>query len=62
LATTSHICQHNYTSILLNFVSFKIAIRGLKIRVSVLLAILQLTMLGTVIAQFPIKIWLALSS
>jgi len=38
-----------------NFVSFQIAVRGLKIRVSDLLAILRLTMLGAVIARFPDK-------
>ena len=47
--------QHSYTSLLRNFDSFQIAIRGLKIRVSDLLAILRLTMLGAVIAQFPDK-------
>jgi len=53
--------QHSYTSLLRNFVSFQIAIRGLKIRVSDLLAI-QPTMLDAVIARFQIKIWLAPSS
>jgi len=53
--------QH-FTSPLRNFVSFQIAIRGPKIRVSDLLANLRLTMLGAVIARFQMKIWLALSS
>jgi len=47
--------QHSYTSPLRNFVSFQIAIRGLKIRVSDLLAILRLTLLGAVIVRFPDK-------
>jgi len=54
--------QHSYTSLLRNFVSFQIAIRGLKIRVSDLLANLRLTMFGAVVARFQMKIWLALSS
>jgi len=47
--------QHNYTSLLLNFVSFQTAVRGLKIRVSDILAILRLTVLGAVMAQFQMK-------
>ena len=48
--------QHSYTSLLRNFVSFQIAIRGLKIRVSDLLANLRLTMFGAVVARFQMKI------
>ena len=62
------ICQHSYTSILLQHFynsmlqlnsteirQFPTAVRRLKIRVSGILAI-QLTMLGAVIARFKMKI------
>jgi len=55
------VCQHDYSSMLLCYASFRMAIRGLKICVSNLLAILQPTMLGAVVTWFQMKIWPVLS-